>query len=79
MDEKAVLEEEAGRFFSRLDDHIPAPRPDLYRQTMARVHAEVTGRDLLEFFSSVFVLGCCVPLLGLFYSGVFVIEEENHE
>jgi len=79
MDEKASLEEEAARYFSDIDDRIPAPRPDLLQQTMTRVHGEVIGRDLLEFFSSVFFLGCCVPLIGVFYGGVFVIEEKNDE
>ena len=79
MDEKAVLEEEAGKFFSGFDDDIPAPSPELYRQTMARVHTEITARDIFELFSSVFVLGCCVPLLGVFYGGVFVFEENSDE
>lgn len=79
MDEKAVLEEEAGRFFSGFDDDIPAPRPDLYRQTVARVHSEVTARDIFELFSSVFVMGCCVPLLGLFFGGLCVIEENSDD
>ena len=46
------------------DDEAPTP-PDLPDKTLRKVRAAITGRDLVDLTTSVFILQFCAPLLDL--------------
>ncbi len=58
-------EEVAGELLALLRDE-PEPTPtDLPERTIRKVQASLTGRDLLDLTTFVFVLRFCAPLLDL--------------
>ena len=49
----------------RLDDDRPAPPDSLDDQTIRKVQAELTSRDLIDLTTFVFLMRFCAPLLDL--------------
>ncbi len=49
-----------------LSDDLPEVPAALPEETMRKVHAEITSRDLLDLTTLVFLLRFCAPLLDLF-------------
>ncbi len=60
------LDEDLARsLLSILRDDAPEPPDSLPDQTIRKVQAELTGRDLIDLTTFVFLMRFCAPLLDL--------------